>query len=85
MKFLTTELDDNGESKVDEEGIVIASVENITFDEALVLIREASSNEREAYRFKIIKDNRSIFFRFDNITTKIKDTPEIFIKNNWRF
>ena len=84
MKFFVTEIDSDNNSKVDKEGIVISYIREFTLDEALSLVRQAEITSRETYGFKVIKDNESVFFRFYNITTRINDTAEEFIKKNWR-
>jgi len=84
FKFMTIKIDDKQNTAVDKKGNCIWEYMELTLDAALEIITKAIKIKKFRYGFEVYLADKSIFFRFGNITTKVKDNVEDFIKKNWR-
>lgn len=87
-KFSTALMNKEWKYVVDKKGILVpCKRRELTLEEAKELISKAVEIERMNYGWNVnVVDNNknlNIYFRFENVTTRSKESPEDFITKNW--
>ena len=88
-RFLVTKLKLNWKSLLNENGTIRCDYRDFTLNEIQEIIERAAKTERSRYGYEIYttngNENISIYIRFGNIATKVRDNATTFTNKHWEY